>query len=487
MDVICYNHDKLDQEPGDIISFMSEDCGDTRYLKTCNAPLHLHVKEGCKVIIIRNLDNGLVNGMEARVISVDDETISIQTLDDERLHHNLKNRTFKLDRYNFIERDAKENVVASRNQFPLRLGYAITVNKSQGRSIDHLTIDAYNFWKAGQFGVAVGRAVNKKGLRILNFNNFAATLKHSSKVYEFYQKFGAKEDPNFSCCEFNFDVNECVQAQFDFDEEFPNLAGLTEPSNQVKKCPLNIHDLLLSLCKNCETEYQEHKKHVIQCAITSKSMVTFVRHHYNYICSKFESYRVPSKGKSCNWCFLWATLHQYFASTKYINLCKKAWYTTNLTEMQNSICTKICVAILEEKAAKEASVIKKAQIDDILSRDVSISISPAFRGSLCYVAGATIHNLCKKLRMSIVRNISDSCKRKMKYECLKILHTLRIPAAALEENTKYLESVEEVLRREGRTQSLFHISDSLLDLFEIIFKKCIKFQNMELMKYCKCQ
>ena len=46
-----------------------------KYLRTCSAPRVLPLKLNCKVLIIRNLENGLVNGLTGTVIHMDDENI----------------------------------------------------------------------------------------------------------------------------------------------------------------------------------------------------------------------------------------------------------------------------------------------------------------------------------------------------------------------------------------------------------------------------
>ncbi|VDI08317.1 Hypothetical predicted protein [Mytilus galloprovincialis] len=56
----------------------------------------------------------------------------------------------------------------------------------------------------GQMGVAVGRVETKAGLRVRNFNRSAATLKHPSCVYDFYNFINMKEPlGDLSCCKKN--------------------------------------------------------------------------------------------------------------------------------------------------------------------------------------------------------------------------------------------------------------------------------------------
>jgi hypothetical protein len=44
-----------------------------------------------------------------------------------------------------------EKVLASRQQFPLRLTYAMTVHRAQGQSIQYLDVDCYSFFAPGPF------------------------------------------------------------------------------------------------------------------------------------------------------------------------------------------------------------------------------------------------------------------------------------------------------------------------------------------------
>ena len=141
-----------------------------------------------------------MNGLSGTITDFNDTSITIKVDGDDNLHHNLTGRIFKLDRYNFIIRDEQNKVVANRQQFPLRLGYAMTVDKAQGCTLDAV-VDCYNFWRCGQLGVVVGRTKNKAGLEIQNFNTFASTIPNPKVVQEFYQKCGAALKQSKECCQ----------------------------------------------------------------------------------------------------------------------------------------------------------------------------------------------------------------------------------------------------------------------------------------------
>ena len=107
------------------------------------------------MIIIKNLKNGLVNGMSGKVRKLEEDKITVHIDDDPYLYHQHQDKIVTLEREIFVERDLNDHITAIRWQFPLKLGYALTVDKSQGRSLKHVVVDAYNFWKPGRYNLFV--------------------------------------------------------------------------------------------------------------------------------------------------------------------------------------------------------------------------------------------------------------------------------------------------------------------------------------------
>ncbi|KAK3091790.1 hypothetical protein FSP39_022639 [Pinctada imbricata] len=62
-DACVVNQDMLEQMNGEMFSFKAKDKGDIRKLLGCVAPKTLLLKEGAKVILIKNIAAGLFNGM----------------------------------------------------------------------------------------------------------------------------------------------------------------------------------------------------------------------------------------------------------------------------------------------------------------------------------------------------------------------------------------------------------------------------------------
>ena len=118
----------------------------------------------------------------------------------------MQARNLELKKYAFHIYDEHNNLVGSRIQLPIKLGYSITVDKAQGRTLDAVVIDCYNFWHCGQLGVAIGRATQKETLQVQNFNTFAATLQHPKCVKDFYMERGEPMKMDLSCCRNEIDA-----------------------------------------------------------------------------------------------------------------------------------------------------------------------------------------------------------------------------------------------------------------------------------------
>ena len=164
-DCFMYNSMKLIDLDGDEIIYNSVDEGDVSNLKSYLYQKKLHLKIGCPVMLLKNLSVKLVNGLRDNVIRIANNNVTVNFLggtNSESLIADLRPESFLL----YSCSDGK--VVASRQQYPLCLAYSITIHKSQGLTLQRVEVDASNIFAAGQLGVEIGRATEKriKGVRI---------------------------------------------------------------------------------------------------------------------------------------------------------------------------------------------------------------------------------------------------------------------------------------------------------------------------------
>lgn len=133
------------------------------------ADLQLTLKPGARVLFIRNdSDKKWVNGSLGKVNELKDNQIIVklektgETVSVEReTWHKYKYR------YNKEEQKIEQLVVGSFTQFPLRLGWAITIHKSQGMTLDRVYLDLSSSpFTYGQIYVALSRCTSLQGLRL---------------------------------------------------------------------------------------------------------------------------------------------------------------------------------------------------------------------------------------------------------------------------------------------------------------------------------
>ncbi|KAH3982695.1 hypothetical protein HBH70_003200 [Parastagonospora nodorum] len=198
-------------------------------LKEHRYEIYVHLKEGMRVVLQANLDAsaGLVNGSQGTIIG-------FEPFDEKRLPRKPENRNeagasdanftrgtyaryFEeqikffakqnksqpwpivkfdngLERTIFADATASElgneepYSLLSRTQIPLMAGYAITVHKSQGMTLERVIVDLSRAFEPSQIYVALSRARSLKGLKVIGLprTNLGGA---NEQVKEFFEKF----------------------------------------------------------------------------------------------------------------------------------------------------------------------------------------------------------------------------------------------------------------------------------------------------------
>jgi ATP-dependent exoDNAse (exonuclease V) alpha subunit len=126
----------------------------------------LELKVGAQVMFLRNDTGGdgrWVNGTIGEVVKISD-TVTVE-VDGER--HEVLPSTWERYRYSYnpVTKTLDKDVVAEFTQFPLRLAWAVTIHKSQGKSYDQAIIDlGPRSFAPGQTYVALSRLTALDGL-----------------------------------------------------------------------------------------------------------------------------------------------------------------------------------------------------------------------------------------------------------------------------------------------------------------------------------
>jgi ATP-dependent DNA helicase PIF1 len=196
IDVDAYNLDKLEnlQKLTNVerVVFESKDTGTVARLESLNVPQKLELCIGCQVLLLQNCPRlGLFNGSLGKVCSIhpagslyNGHTTSGTTSFEGGPVVRFENNFEVLINKRIHEIFQGEEVVATRRQYPLRLGWALSIHKSQGMTLPLLDIDLTRSFATGQSYVAISRARTIEGLRVRGFDK--KKVKADPRVIEFY-------------------------------------------------------------------------------------------------------------------------------------------------------------------------------------------------------------------------------------------------------------------------------------------------------------
>ncbi|KAF3904134.1 hypothetical protein AA313_de0203748 [Arthrobotrys entomopaga] len=207
-----------------------------KLLSNCMAPQTLELKVGAQVMLVKNMDETLVNGSLGRIISfVSEKTFNMadetgtadiifgsqegeeygvmsgaQKAIFER-YSNEQSSTSTIKKYPLVQWSIADGtqrrtlvlpeawkfelptgeVQASRKQVPLILAWALSIHKAQGQTLDRVKVDLNKVFEKGQAYVALSRATTQEGLQVLNFD--ARKVMAHDKVRAFYKSLTSAE------------------------------------------------------------------------------------------------------------------------------------------------------------------------------------------------------------------------------------------------------------------------------------------------------
>jgi len=132
----------------------------------CSAKLHLAVGAQVMLLVNQDFDAQLVNGSRGVVKSFmhapDGKAVGIEVA--------FRNGRTEIISPHLWEVKVRDDVKIKIIQYPLTLAYALTIHKSQGSTLDFVTVDLGSCFAPGQVYVALSRARCLDGLYILDID-----------------------------------------------------------------------------------------------------------------------------------------------------------------------------------------------------------------------------------------------------------------------------------------------------------------------------
>ncbi|MHA3892359.1 AAA family ATPase [Acinetobacter sp. GXMZU3951] len=177
MDVDSINFQHLNAIEQQGHEFMAVCDGNDKLIETLKssvrAPEALTLKKNAKVMFVKNnFDMGYINGSLGEVIGFEED-------DDHGILPKVKltdGTVLLVEPETWsVDNDAGKSI-ASLQQIPLRLAWAITIHKSQGMTLEAAEINLSHTFEKGQGYVALSRLKSLQGLKLLGFNMQALEL-----------------------------------------------------------------------------------------------------------------------------------------------------------------------------------------------------------------------------------------------------------------------------------------------------------------------
>ncbi|CAM3054532.1 AAA family ATPase [Acinetobacter celticus] len=200
MDVDSINFKHLNEIDQESRQFDAQCDGNDKLIETLKssvrAPENLTLKKHAKVMFVKNnFDLGYINGSLGEVIAFEEDDEygvlpKVKLTDGTTL--TVEPETWSVD-------NDEGKTIASFQQIPLRLAWAITIHKSQGMTLETAEINLANTFEKGQGYVALSRLKTLNGLKLLGLNDQALELDSLAiKADRRFQELSAEADEHFA-------------------------------------------------------------------------------------------------------------------------------------------------------------------------------------------------------------------------------------------------------------------------------------------------
>ncbi|WAR29155.1 PIF1-like protein [Mya arenaria] len=483
-----HNHDQVMKMEGDLKTYKSRDEGDAYYLNRFQAPPILGLKISCKVMLVTNLSDNLVNGLTGRVKELTEDHVKV--------HFEMVDQIVTIERKLFVKFDpVSRRALAKRVQFPLILAFGLTIHKSQGMSLKSVIIDCEDAKIPGQIGVALGRATSSEQLQVKNFKP-SLVSKHPQAIKNFYDCSFKPSCDDLSCCKAEFisrDLEVDLFAPFDIDnvelteDEDPdditgpeNFVNEDEPSSEElpefgpSPFPeyINMNTIVLGVRNEyANTPFENNISALSDNVLQNDKKIN------EWLCQQFLSVKHVSesnfedgeKAQQKQITRFCTDINSYLKTTKYFESCKDLLLHYNASELQDGqfFCTSILFKLQYLEIEHKSSLVKFDSV--IEERTKPSKKSDVGRGNIRHIGGYCVAKLKYKYQKKVQSALYDTNKVSQLENARKkvlFLSHITVSYSDLTASSTSTDTLKTTHRKQNIRQSLTNISDVTFEFFE---------------------
>ena len=472
-----------------MMEFRSDNDGDTKQLRSCEAPSTLYLKLNARVLLMVNLTDKLVNGSRGIVKEFTRETVTV-VFESVAATVTLQKHLFTVYDVN-LKRD-----VASRKQIPLKLAYAFTVHKAQGMTLEHVEVDCRNMNFPGQLGVAVGRAMTTDGLRVFNYGK-CYMRKQPEYIDTFYLSESRPLLPHVACCRQDVRVHEipqvniyegsdCISEASDSDHFDPEgddeilklITDVSETNPQlgdILDLPVDLdlaHIMESWMYKNPQTLNQEHLNEDLQYLLTNyDTTIDFSKALWSLMIKECQKcLPEESTGKTVENKHLLnfhKSVTELITTETYRILVAKMFERIDISSRHfraaYSIVEELRKRVIQERTKE---IIQKTK--GTTPKNKQYKSSTAGRAKIRYIGGWCIGSLKNNKKKMVKRNLykrSYQEKVNLLDKEIKCLEELVVTDEEIMDKTTEITSLMEVQRKQNLRHGLTNITDGCFHFF----------------------
>ena len=525
--VDIHNAEVLASLDGSQILFESRDTGQAKLLdKTIDRLLHL--KPGCRIMLLYNINDQLKNGCCGVFVGVQSE------MDDDRLLVDFPGvGVVKLDRRTWYKYDKDGNILGSRTQYPLCLCYAIRL------TIDKVVIvHCSQEFIPGQTYVALSRVRREATLQVIGFRK-RFLLPAPASLSDISSCPTEVLMPSFHCCkavqlhEAQCDIDELSDTCFENGRETVNTAFFDdrpegverdEPENTKDDDEVTLEDVLLCVIEHVNNKLSSPPFSVkefleslikafgdrsdamskpIACAVlfALDNLETFrllsdiiwcriSEMFQNYLAENLEETRMTN----AKFTFTTAKINELFFTSCYRCDLMKAFNAQEWQEVsdgQRAFGMKL-VFHLHHLFTNEVGKLVQKQEEEPIPFQVA-SMGPEGRGKIRYIGGWAVRKSLEKSRNYATTHKTSSSSdllTKVRKEVTKaqlLEDNVIVPLSVLQSSTSSPETLNVVESRQFRERGLLHITDRAHEFFMSLEQKRVEKINTRRLESLKAE